>query len=201
MGRPNLEMFKEIKYIECKRYYLQSLTVEELSKDDVVLTRYGFIPNQYTAYASRELDIKASVDGQVSRKVKTDTGTYVRRNLDTQRPWAPLFGMTYHRVILDEAHRIRNMKSAGFEAMSRVQTRNRIACSGIIFNNDYTDVGPILTFLCYQPWCNPSSFKRYFLKAKKKPQGRRGGGVERAQLKHLRGAVFKCTLDGILIYI
>ena len=84
------------------------------------------------------------------------------------------------------------------QGLSHVQTHSRIACSGSISNNDYTDVGAILTFLRYQPWCNPSSFTRYFLKAKRKKAGS-SGGARRAQLKHLRGAVFKYTLDGISV--
>ena len=66
--------------------FLYFLQVEALSKYDVVLTTYSLVANQYSAYASRELDIKASVDGQVSRKVQIGRDTCVRHSRDTQRP-------------------------------------------------------------------------------------------------------------------
>ena len=59
-------------------------------------------------------------------------------------------------------------------------------------------MGAILTFLRYQPWCNPALFKRYFLKTRRRAEGRKRGG-KRALLKRLRGAVFKYTLDGISV--
>ena len=194
MWKSNLDRFQDIKYVEYNNR--DSLQVEQLSENDIVLTTYTLVSHMYYAYAARELDIKAAINGQASRKIQISRTTQVSQKVDIQRPWAPLFGMVFHRVVLDEAHRIRNVKSAGFKAMSRFQTQNRIACSGTIFNNDYTDVGAILTFLRYQPWCNPSSFKRYFLKNYKKQPGR---PAKRAQLKNLRGAVFKYTLDGISI--
>ena len=194
MWKSNLDRFQDIKYVEYNNR--DSLQVEQLGENDVVLTTYTLISHMYHAYAARELDIKAAIDGHATRKVQISRDKSVSQNVDIQRPWAPLFGMTFHRVILDEAHRIRNVKSAGFKAMSRLQTQNRIACSGTIFNNDYTDVGAILTFLRYQPWCNPASFKRYFLKNYKTQPGR---PPKRAQLKSLRGAIFKYTLDGVSI--
>ena len=199
MWKANLDRFTDILYVEYNTYNKDHLDVKDLVGYDVVLTTYNLIAKQYNNYAERVLDIKAAIQGKTSRRVRLNRHDYVDQQLDIQRPWAPLYGMEFHRVILDEAHRIRNVRSGQFKAMLKLKTHRRIACSGTIFNNDYTDVGAVLTFLRYQPWCNPSSFARYFLKAKRKKAGSRGGGPRRAQLKHLRGAVFKYTLDGISV--
>ena len=197
MWKSNLDRFTDISYLEYNTVNKDNLDVKDLAEFDIVLTTYNLIAKQYNNYAQRVWDIKAAVRGLTSRRIRID-GETVHRQLDTQRPWAPIYGMEFYRVILDEAHRIRNKGGGQFKAMSQLNTRRRIACSGTIFNNDYTDVGAILTFLRYQPWCNPSSFSRYFLKAKKKKAGGRGG-ARRGQLKHLRGAIFKYTLDGISV--
>ena len=199
MWKANLERFTDISYVEYNTYNKDHLDVKDLAGCDIVLTTYNLVAKQYNNYAERVLDIKAAIQGETWRRVRADRDIMVKQQLDIQRPWAPLYGMAFHRVILDEAHRIRNVRSGQFKAMLNLKTRRRIACSGTIFNNDYTDVGAILTFLRYQPWCNPSSFARYFLKVKRKKAGSRGGGARRAQLKHLRGAVFKYTLDGISV--
>ena len=199
MWTANLEKFENLKFVEYNNTHKREhFGVEQLAQQDVVLATYNLMAKQYTNYASRKRDIRLFLAGRVSRKVRIERRTWVEEELITQRPWAPLYGMTFQRVILDEDHRIRNIRSGQFKAMSKLQTRSRIACSGTIFNNDYTDVGAILTFLRYQPWCNPSSFRRYFLKIKRKQKGRRYGG-KRGLLKHLRGAVFKYTLDGISV--
>ena len=197
MWRSNLDRFTNILYVEYNTHNKDNLDVKDLARFNIVLTTYNLIAKQYNNYAERVLDIKAAVQGKTSRRIRID-GETVHRQLDTQRPWSPLYGMEFHRVILDEAHRIRNKRSGQFKAMSQLNTRRRIACSGTIFNSDYTDVGAILTFLRYRPWCNPSSFSRYFLKAKRKKAGSRGG-ARRGQLKHLREAIFKYTLDGISV--
>ena len=199
MWKDNLRRFPDLSYIEFNSSNKDKLDVEDLVKFDVVLSTYNLVAKQYHNFEERELDIKEAVQGSASRRVRVDRSTITHNPLDVQWSWAPLYGIAFHRVILDEAHRIRNTRSMQFKAMMKLDTRRRIACSGTIFNNDYTDVGAILTFLRYQPWCNPSSFARYFLKAKKKPAGRRGAGAARAQLKHLRGAFFKYTLDGVSV--
>ena len=194
MWKANLKMFSDPSYIEYNTYIKDEVDVKDLVKYDVVLSTYNLIAKQHSHYAERELDIKAAIQGQTSRSIGSKSR--FEKPLDIQRPWAPLYGMAFHCVILDKAHWICNTRNMQFKAMSKLDTQRRIACSGTIFNNDYADVGAILTFLRYQPWCNPSSFSRYFLKGGKK---RSGGARKRAQLKHLRGAVFKYTLDGIFV--
>ena len=42
------------------------------------------------------------------------------------------------------------VRTTKFEAMSQLQSWNRVPCNGTIFNNDYTNVNSILTFQLYQ---------------------------------------------------
>ena len=49
--------------------------------------------------------------------------------------------MTLYRIILDEAHRIRNLKNTQSKVTKQPQSQTGIACSGTIFNKNYTNVG------------------------------------------------------------
>ena len=125
MWKVNIAKFQEIKYIEYNGYKKYFLGVEELSEYNVILSTYTHVSRQYNTYASRTCDIKAAVSGATCRKVRVGT-SIVKEELDTQRPWAPLYGMTFHRIILDEAHRIRNFRRTQFKAMSQLQSHNRV---------------------------------------------------------------------------
>ena len=150
MWKANLKMFSDLSYIEYNTCNKDEVDVKDLLKYDVVLSTYNLIAKQHSHCAERELDIKAAVQGITSRSIGSKPR--FEKPLDIQCPWAPLYGMAFHCVILDEAHRIRNTRSIQFKAMSKLDTERRIACSGTIINNDYADVGAILTFLRYQPW-------------------------------------------------
>ena len=125
MWKVNIAKFQEIKYIEYNGYKKDFLGVEELSEYNVILSTYTHVSRQYNTYASRTCDIKAAVSGATCRKVRVGT-SIVKKELDTQRPWAPLYGMTFHRIILDEAHRIRNFRRTQFKAVSQLQSHNRV---------------------------------------------------------------------------
>ena len=199
MWKDILKLFPDLSYVEFNTFNKDQVDVEDLVKYIIVLSAYNLDAKQYHNLDERELDIKEAVQGNTTRHIHVDRSTIATKSLNIRCPWAPLYGMAFHRVILDGAYRIRSTRSMQFKAMSSLDTQCRIAYSSTIFNNDYTDVSAILTFLQYQPWCNPSSFARYFLKAKRKPAGRRGSGARQAQLKHLRRACFKHTLDSVSV--
>ena len=63
--------------------------------------------------------------------------------------------------------------------MSQLQSHNRVAYSGTIFTNDYTDVGAILTFLCYQ-LVQPGTIQAVLLEDKEEGERLQGWRKTRA---------------------
>ena len=116
MWKANLKMFPHLSYIEYNTHNKDDVDVKDLVKYDVVLSAYNLIARQYQHLMGRELDIKAAIQGKTTRSFPLNRSTY-EKQLDIHSLWAPLYGMEFHRVILDEAHRIRNKRSGQFKAM------------------------------------------------------------------------------------
>lgn len=58
-----------------------------------------------------------------------------------------LFSKTFHRVILDEAHTIRNSKSRVFQACSALTTKYRLCLTGTPIQNKPVDIQSLFSFL------------------------------------------------------
>ena len=121
MWKANLKMFPELSHIEYNTHNKDDVDVKDLVRYDVVLSTYNLIARQYQNLSERDLDIKAALQGKTTRSVRLNRSTY-EKQLDTHLPWAPLYSMAFHCVILDEAHRIRNKRSGQFKAMLKLKT-------------------------------------------------------------------------------
>jgi DNA repair protein RAD5 len=65
----------------------------------------------------------------------------------------------WFRVILDEAHCIRNQRTLASKACCSLQATHRWCVSGTIIQNSLDDVYGIMKFLRHEPWCIPSFWK------------------------------------------
>lgn len=108
MWKDNLRRFPDLSYVEFNTFKKDHLDVEDLVKHDVVLSTYNLVAKQYQNLEERELDIREAVQSNTTRRIRVDRSTIATKSLDIRCPWAPLYGMAFHRVILEEAHRIRN---------------------------------------------------------------------------------------------
>ncbi|KAK6226445.1 hypothetical protein QIS74_02492 [Colletotrichum tabaci] len=79
------------------------------------------------------------------------------------------------RVVLDEAHKIRNRSTKQYKAVLSLQARHRWCLSGTPIFNGVEDFGSLLGFLGAQPFNAPSTFKSWVVSPVK---SRRGKGLE-----------------------
>jgi SNF2 family DNA or RNA helicase len=67
-----------------------------------------------------------------------------------------LLDQNWLRVILDEAHAIKNQSTLVSKAACAVKSRYRWVMTGTVIHNSLDDVYGLIKFLQHQPWCEPA---------------------------------------------
>uniref|UniRef100_A0A182J602 Transcription termination factor 2 n=1 Tax=Anopheles atroparvus TaxID=41427 RepID=A0A182J602_ANOAO len=84
-----------------------------------------------------------------------------RESKDVSRTGGGVFGVTWERIILDEAHVIRNHKSAMSEACCELKGRSRWLLTGTPIQNKEMDVYALMKFLRCTPFNDLVHWKRW----------------------------------------
>ena len=107
--------------------------VNELALYDLVITTYGSVSSELTA------------------RSKGKAGPY------------PLEEVGWFRVVLDEAHMIREPTTLQFKAICRLQASRRWAVTGTPVQNRLEDLGSLLAFLRLKPFDERTKFNQYIV--------------------------------------
>ncbi|TVU16154.1 hypothetical protein EJB05_39705, partial [Eragrostis curvula] len=120
-------------YHGCSR----NIDPEELAKHDVVLTSYGMVTKQFS-----------------SRK----KGTAKKPSDADDLNCGPVARVKWFRIVLDEAHVIRNRTSQVAGACWKLEAKVRWCITGTPMQNRIDDLYSCLRFLNYEPYSKYSSF-------------------------------------------
>lgn len=74
----------------------------------------------------------------------------------------PLHQIRWNRVIVDEAHFIRNIKTKTAVACHLLKSKHRWALTGTPVQNSESDIQALFKFLRYKPFDNPCKFKKWY---------------------------------------
>lgn len=107
--------------------------IAKLSMFDIVITTYG------------------SVSNELSSRRKGKDGVY------------PLEEIGWFRVVLDEAHMIREQSTMQFKAIIRLQAQRRWAVTGTPVQNRLDDFAALLSFLRLEPFHQKGRFLRHIV--------------------------------------
>ncbi|RYP46642.1 hypothetical protein DL768_007187 [Monosporascus sp. mg162] len=110
----------------------RSMTVANLLSYDVVLTTYGKIASEYKTMLKRK-----STNGLI---LLADNAMF-------------------HRIILDEAHNIKNRRSVRSLAVCRLKATFRLCMTGTPFMNNTAEIYSLIRFLRISPYNNWERFK------------------------------------------
>jgi SWI/SNF-related matrix-associated actin-dependent regulator of chromatin subfamily A3 len=69
-----------------------------------------------------------------------------------------IFNVNFHRVILDEAHNIRNPSTGFFKSTTALKTERKLCVTGTPFNNHPNDIQSLLAFLNVEPLSHKAVF-------------------------------------------
>ncbi|KAK4165546.1 SNF2 family N-terminal domain-containing protein [Cladorrhinum sp. PSN259] len=71
--------------------------------------------------------------------------------------------IVWFRIVLDEAHWIRNQSSKQFKAAQALTSMRRWCVTGTPIHNSLDDLVSLLSFLHFEPFCRQSVFQRYVI--------------------------------------
>ncbi|CAH1783191.1 unnamed protein product [Owenia fusiformis] len=133
--------------------------INKLAESDVVLTTYSIV--------SREVGIPEHL-----KKNKEAQETAVKDEDENVEKQANLLRVAWQRLILDEAHQIKNHKSLMAMSVCRLRAGYRWALTGTPIQNDLLDMYSLLRFLRCSPFDEYKVWKRQVDNKSSKGQGR-----------------------------
>lgn len=80
-----------------------------------------------------------------------------------KRNGSPLLRTNFFRIVLDEAHMIREQSTRQFQAISTLSASRRWAVTGTPVQNRLEDLGALMKFLRIKPFDDKGGFSQYFL--------------------------------------
>ncbi|KAI0513038.1 hypothetical protein F5B22DRAFT_284236 [Xylaria bambusicola] len=111
----------------------RNLTVARLLSHDIVLTTYGTLAHEYK---------------QIYEQRKTAAAVLLA-------PHA-----IFHRIILDEAHNVKNRNSLSSKAVDRLHSTYRLCMTGTPLMNRLDELYPLIRFLRIEPYRQWENFRR-----------------------------------------
>ena len=128
-------------------------TALELMSFDIVIATYAAVTNEW----------KPPKDEEKSDKMENDMEDEEDDVPIASTGAAPLFEVEWLRIILDEAHTIRNRKTKNCQAVCSLKAERRWCVTGTFIQNEIDDLYSLLRFLKLKPLEDYEKWKSYIV--------------------------------------
>lgn len=122
----------------------KSYSFEQLSRYDVVITSYGVIMSEHKEHFGK----LKNRNGQETNAIAGNSPFFQNNSV-------------WYRIILDEAHRIKNGRTSTAVSCIALQGRNRWCLSGTPMQNNVNELQSLIKFLRIKPYDDPALFSRH----------------------------------------
>ena len=142
--------------------------VPNLADYDFIITSYNIVGREGTDYSAetevnKEDNNKSSIQTESSdSKGKKTTKAKAKRKRSVAKGLTTIFDIDFHRIVLDEAHTIRNTKTQfykGVHILSKKST-HQWCLTGTPLQNKIDDFYSYFSFLRFEPLSNLQIFRR-----------------------------------------
>jgi SWI/SNF-related matrix-associated actin-dependent regulator of chromatin subfamily A3 len=140
VNRPSKEVLVTTRYYGTNRDMCVNLVL--FNQCDVMITSYNTLASDFRT---------------VQEEIQSQELSNKKRH---QKPKRTIFDVQFHRIVLDEAHIIRNASSGFFKAVQMLQSRNKLCLTGTPFVNKPADIHSLLAFLNVPPLSQKAVFDR-----------------------------------------
>lgn len=123
---------------------------KELSKYDVVLTSFGTVASEFSRKEKIRVFEAPDPDATSDAPARPKNEDYILLGKDS----------LWYRIILDEAHNIRNRDTKTSKACCELQSIYRLCMTGTPMMNRTDELFGLIRFLRIQPYCEWSNFRR-----------------------------------------
>ena len=160
-----------------------------LARYDIVVTTYGTIQSEVKSALGKDAD-KESKTKKDSLKAAEDFGN--------KKTCSELLNVAWERIILDEAHTIRNPQSLTSQAVCRLKAARRWAVTGTPIQNKELDLYSLLRFLRCYPFDEYQVWKRWIDNKSSQSQERMNTLVRTLLLRRTKEQKSNVTGDKIV---
>uniref|UniRef100_A0A0R3RW97 Transcription termination factor 2 n=1 Tax=Elaeophora elaphi TaxID=1147741 RepID=A0A0R3RW97_9BILA len=141
----------------------REISAESLARYDVVVTTYGIVSTELSEkFTAVGIDkIRSSSDASSSDEERNDKGK-VKRKV-SKKSGSVLTKIAWERIILDEAHQIKNRTSLISKACCKIPAAARWCLTGTPIHNNLWDLYSLIRFLRVVPFNEEAVWKEYIL--------------------------------------
>ncbi|KAM3728181.1 Transcription termination factor [Dirofilaria immitis] len=136
-----------------------------LARYDVVITTYGVVSSELTEkFTKADIESEGSNDDIGSSRGEKNGKEKTKRKI-SKKSGSALTKIDWERIILDEAHHIKNKTSLISKACCKIPAATRWCLTGTPIHNNLWDLYSLIRFLRVVPFDEEAVWKEYILSA------------------------------------